>query len=176
MSDPHGLLDEIASAEDAFSHADGRPEFEPGLNASSDARDGEVQIQKACRLLEVSTILENAGDYYGAILEHSFIVIEQTFQGYLIAVAGTDPDELRNHQSPYDFAKGQVPLEDTTIESIQGLYDTRRTRHYYGTTVTTKTQAERMHAVASQIHSHILSFDPDLQAFCQCSQSDYDQI
>lgn len=169
MSDPSELLDEIASAEDAFSHADGRPEFEPGLNASPDANEGEVQIQKACRLLEVSTVLEDAGDYYGAILEQSFIVIEQTFQGYLIAVPGTDPDELRNHQSPYDFAKRQVPLEDTTIESLQRLYDTRRTRHYYGTTVTTKTQAERLHAVAARIHSHIISFDHDLQAFCRCS-------
>ncbi|WP_435196398.1 hypothetical protein [Natronomonas sp. EA1] len=170
MSDPTELLDEIAAAEDAFGHADGRPTFEPGLNASPDASEGEVQIQKACRLLEVSTVLDNAGDYYGAILEQSFIVIEHTFQGYLIAVAGTDPHELRNHQSPYEFAKGQVPLEDATIESLHGLYDTRRTRHYYGTTVTTKTQAKRMHSVASQIHSHIVSFDHDLQAFCHCSE------
>jgi hypothetical protein len=172
VSDPNELLDEIAAAEDAFGHAAGRPTFEPGLNASPDASEGEVQIQKACRLLEVSTVLEDAGDYYGAILEQSFIVIEQTFQGYLIAVAGADSQDLRDHHSPYEFAKGQVPLEDTTIESLQRLYDTRRTRHYYGTTVTTKTQAERMRAVANQIHSHIISFDHDLRAFCQCSQSD----
>jgi len=171
VSDPNELLDEIAAAEDAFSHADGRPRFEPGLNASPDASEGEVQIQKACRLLDVSDVLHDAGDYYGAILEQSFIVIEQTFQGYLIAVAGTDPVELRNHQSPYEFAKGQVPLEDATIESLQRLYDTRRTRHYYGTTVTTETQAERMHAVAKRIHSHVLSFVHDLQAFCRCSQT-----
>jgi hypothetical protein len=171
MSDPNELLDEIAAAEDAFSHADGRPRFEPGLNASPETSEGEVQIQKACRLLEVSTVLDAAGDYYGAILEQSFIVIEHTFQGYLMSVTGTDPRDLRDHQSPYEFAKGQVPLEDSTIESLQRLYDTRRTRHYYGTTVTTETQARRMHSVAKQIHSHIVSFDPDLQAFCRCSET-----
>lgn len=172
MSDPAELLDTIEAAEDAFGYATGRPIFEPGLNASPDASDGEVQIQKACRLLEVSTVLDNAGDYYGAILEQSFIVIEHTFQGYLIAVAGTDPADLRDHQAPYEFAKGQVPLADATIESLQGLYDARRTNHYYGTTVTTKTQAERMQTMANQIHSHIISFDHDLQTFCHCPQSD----
>lgn len=51
MSDPTELLEGIAAAEDAFSHASGRPKFEPEINAAADADDGEVQIQKACRLL-----------------------------------------------------------------------------------------------------------------------------
>ena len=49
MSDPTDLLDEIAAAEDAFSHANGRPRFEPDLNSRADTEEGEVQIQKACR-------------------------------------------------------------------------------------------------------------------------------
>ncbi|SFS66904.1 hypothetical protein [Halostagnicola kamekurae] len=144
MSDPNKLLDQITAAEDAFGHAHGQPIFEPELNASPTADDGEVQIQKACRLLKLTRELDGIGDYYGAILEHSFIVIEHTFQGYLIVIAGTDPKELRNHDSPYEFAKGQIPLEDSTIESLKSLYDNRRTEHYYGTTVTTEQQAKRM--------------------------------
>lgn len=168
MSDPDELLKRLEAAEDAFGYSDGRPEFEPGVNASTDASEGEVQIQKACRLLELAH-LEELDDYYGAILERSFIVIEHTLQGYLLAVTGTDSNELRNHASPYELAKGQVPLEDSTIESLKLLYDARRTEHYYGTTVTTKTQAMTMRAVAVFVHEHVVTFDHDIERFCRCS-------
>lgn len=132
MSDPAELLDSTEAAEDAFNHALGQPTFEPGLNAAPDAEAGEVSIQKACRLLELTAEIESLGDYYGAILEYSFVVIEQTFQGYLLAMTGADSAELRDHTSPYELAKGQVPLEAEIIESLQRLYDDRRTKHYYG--------------------------------------------
>ncbi|QSW98144.1 hypothetical protein [Haloterrigena alkaliphila] len=169
MSDPAELLERIDAAEDAFGHAHGRPTFEPELNAASDADAGEVQVQKACRLLELIHEIDDLGDYYGAILEHSFIVIEHTFQGYLLAVTDTDASELRDHTSPYEFAKGQVLLEDETIESLKTLYDARRTEHYYGTTVTTKAQARTMRSVATTVHDHIVSFDHDIERFRRCS-------
>lgn len=172
MSDPNELLEEIAAAQDAFGHAHGRPTFEPELNAAADASDGEVQIQKACRLLELTCDIDELGDYYGAILEHSFIIIEHTFQGYLLAMTGTDASELRNHTSPYEFAKGQVPLEDETIESLKTLYDARRTEHYYGTTVTTEGQAKTMRSVARNVHEHIVTFDHDIEQFCLCPAFD----
>jgi len=169
MSDPTDLLEAIAAAEDAFSHASGRPTFEPGLNAGADAEEGEVQIQKACRLLALAHEIDDLGAYYGAVLEHSFIAIEQTLQGYLLAVTGISPAELRDHDTPYEFAKGQVPLEDDTIDTLQRLYDARRTSHYYGTTVTTADQAEHLRRVAELVHEHIVAFDPDLERFCLCS-------
>lgn len=170
MSDPAELREAIDAVKDAFSHAHGRPEFEPGLNAAADASDGEVQIQKACRLLELAHRIEELGEYYGAVFEHSLIAIEHTFQGYLLAMTGVDEAELRNHTSPYTFAKGQVPLEDETIEDLKNLYEARRTEHYYGTTVTTKTQAERIRDVAVLVHEHIVTFDSQTEQFCQCNQ------
>lgn len=169
MSDPSDLLAGIEAAEDAFSHARGRPKFEPELNAGPDAVDGEVQIQKACRLRSLAHEIDALGEYYGAILEHSFIIIEQTLQGYLLMVSGVDSTELQDHESPYELAKGQVPLEDATIESLKGLYDARRTSHYYATTVTTADQAERMRHVATLVHKHIVTFDSELEQFCLCS-------
>lgn len=171
MSDPTDLLEAIAAAEDTFTHASGRPTFEPEINAAADAEEGQVQIQKACRLLSLAHEIEALGGYYGAILEHSFIVIEHTLQGYLLAVTGVTPVELQDHDTPYEFAEGQVPLEDDTIESLKRLYDARRTSHYYGTTVTTADQAEGMRTVATLVHEHIVGFDPDLERFCLCSSS-----
>lgn len=169
MSDPSTLLERITAAEDAFEHAHGQPAFEPGLNAAPDSSSGEVQIQKACRLLELTYEIDELGEYYGAVLEHSFIVIEHTLQGYLLAMTAADPNELRDHTSPYEYAKGQVPLEDSTIESLKALFSARRTEHYYGTTVTTKAQARQMRAVAATVHRHIVEFDPEIERFCRCS-------
>lgn len=169
MSDPGELLDAIAAAEDAFGHAHGQPTFEPEINSAPDASEGEVQIQKACRLLTLVRELDNVGDYYGAVLEHSFIAIEHTLQGYLLAMTGTDATDLQDHSSPYEFAKGQVPLEVDTVETLQMLYDARRTEHYYGTTVTTREQAEQMHAVATLVHDHVVSFDHETERHCLCS-------
>lgn len=168
MSDPTELREAIEAVQDAFSHAHGRPEFEPELNAAVDASAGEVQIQKACRLLDLAHRIEELGEYYGAIFEHSLIAIEHTFQGYLLAMTGVDEAELRNHTSPYTFAKGQVPLEHETIDDLKRLYDARRTEHYYGTTVTTRTQAKRMRELALLVHRHIVTFDPELEQFCHC--------
>jgi len=172
MSDPQELRRAIVAAEDAFSHAHGKPEFEPELNAGVDASDGEVQIQKACRLLDLAHKIDEVGEYYGAILEHSFIAIEHTFQGYLLAMTGADESELRDHSSPYTFAKGQVPLKDETIEDLRTLYDARRTEHYYGTTVTTQTQAEQIRDVATLVHEHIVSFDQETERFCRCDSGE----
>jgi hypothetical protein len=169
MSDPTALLEEIDAAEDAFGHAHGRPAFEPEVNASPDASAGEVQIQKACRLLELTREIDSLGEYYGAILEHSFIVIEHTFQGYLLAMTGAEATDLQDHTSPYEFAKGQVPMEDDTIDRLKRLYSARRTEHYYGTTVTTEEQAERMRRVAALVHEHVVTFDHETEQFCLCS-------
>lgn len=104
--------------------------------------------------------------------EHSFIAIEHTLQGYLLAMTGTDASDLQDHSSPYEFAKRQVPLEVDTVETLQALYDARRTEHYYGTTVTTKEQADRMRTVATVVHEHIVSFDHEIERYCLCSRNE----
>jgi len=172
MGDPTRLLDRLDTAEDAFSNATGKPNFEPAINAAPDAGPGEVPLQKACRLLTVAHDLDTVGDYYGAILEASFIAIEQTLQGYLLARTGVDEHELRDHDRPYELAKGRVPLSKDTIDRLETLYDARRTAHYYGTTVTTHGQATTMRDVASELHDHIVNFDDLLAGYCHCTATD----
>lgn len=168
MSDPESILDSLDEAEDAFSHAGGPPEFEPGVNASPDAEPGEVPLQKACRLLTVTEELSESGSYYGAVLESSFIVIEQTLQAYLLSLTGVEAHELRDHDRPYKLASGRVPLTDETLERVETLYHSRRTDHYYGTTVTTHQQATAMRSVAVGVHDHLVDSVRKLEAFCNC--------
>ncbi|MFC7057044.1 DNA-binding protein [Halovenus salina] len=168
MSDPSAVLDRLDAAEDAFSHAAGRPAFEPNVNAAPDADAGEVALQKACRLLTVAHDLEQVGDYYGAMLESSFIAIEHTLQSYLLTLTGVAEHDLRDHDRPYELAKGRVPLTADTIDRLETLYDARRTDHYYGTTVTTRKQATAMRDLGSSVHDHIVGFDQTLGTFCNC--------
>jgi hypothetical protein len=170
MSDPTALLDALTTAEDAFAHAAGDPLFEPGLDASPDAADGAVQIGKACRLLELAHRIEELGPYYGAILEASFIAIEHTIQGYLLALTGVEDHELRDHDRPYELARGQVPLKEATIDRLERLYDARRTDHYYGTTVTTEQQATALRDVATAVHEHVVGFEGEVARLCTCSE------
>lgn len=172
MTDPEELREALEAVEDALAHAHGQPDFEPGLNASPDADEGEVQIQKACRLLDLTHRVEDVGEYYGAIFEHSFIAIEHTLQGYLLTITGVDEEELRNHTSPYELAKGRVPIDDTTINDLKSLYDARRTEHYYGTTVTTRIQARKMRELAALVHDHVVSFDHATEQCCRCTSAE----
>jgi hypothetical protein len=170
MSDPSTLTTLIDEARDAFNHTHGDPTFEPKVNASATAIDGEVAIQKACRLLEVTKTLDSIGSYYGAVLEHSFIIIEQTLQGYLLAVTGVDGRDIRDHDAPYELSKSGVPLEEATLDALKALYDDRRTEHYYGTTVTTEQQAASLKNVALRLHQYVVGEHHTLETACFCTE------
>lgn len=173
MSDPAELLRPLSMAEDAFAHAAGEPAFEPGLDASPDADEGAVQVQKACRLLELAHRIDELGPYYGAVLEASFIAVEHALQGYLLTLTGVEQHELRDHDRPYELAQGQVPLSDDTIDRLERSYDARRTAHYYGTTVTTEQQAYAMRDVATAVHDHVVGFEGEVERFGTCSAADW---
>jgi hypothetical protein len=86
-----------------------------------------------------------------------------------LTITGVDATEVRDHDSPFDLAKGRVPLEDGTIGSPKRLYTARRTTHSYRTRVTTADQAEHMRTVATLLHEHIVPVDPERERFCLCS-------
>lgn len=118
MSDPAQLTDALDAARDSFRHAHGAPTFEPTINAGVGADDGEVQIQKACRLIEAATVLEESGDYHGSVLEHAFATIERTLEGYLIAFGDYEVADFHDHTRVYERGHQQVPLTSETLDTL----------------------------------------------------------
>lgn len=169
MSDPAELLDALADAEDAFTHAHGSPEFEPGIDAGSDD-SGVIQLQKRCRLLVTAATLQSNGDHFTSVLEHSFAAIERTLEGYLVSIAGADAAAFHDHTRIYDRAGRETPIDAGTLESIKALYAARRTEHYYGTSVTTRRQASAMLEVATTLHEYLVAFDTELERHCLCTR------
>lgn len=168
MTDPDDITTAISRVEDAFDHGHGEPEFEPKIDSATDANEGRVMLQKGCRNLEAaSEQLLDAG-FYTSVIEHSFAGIERTIEGYLVIVAGDDPEELRDHSTPYDRAKVQVPLQRGTIEAVEGFYGANRMTYYYGTSVATRLQAESLLELAHAIHEHVAGFDEGLGRACVC--------
>jgi HEPN domain-containing protein len=168
MTDSAEITEAIARVEDAFDHGHGEPEFEPKLDAATDANEGRVVLQKGCRNLEAAADPLLEAGFYTSVIEHSFSGIERTIEGYLVIIAGNDPEGLRDHLTPYNRAKSQVPLERETIEAIESFYSANRTTYYYGTSVATRRQAESMLELADAIHEHIVGFDEVLDSACVC--------
>lgn len=167
MSDPNALTDAVADAQDAFTHAHGSPEFDPGIDASSkDA--GVIQLQKGCQLLVAADVLRADGDHFTSVLEHAFAAIERTLEGYLVSIAGADPGEFHDHTRVYDRAGRASPIDATTLESIRSLYAARRTEHYYGSSITTRLQSTAMLEVATTLHDYLVAFDAEHERHCQC--------
>lgn len=167
-SDPSDLRRALESAEDAFDHAFGEPDHEPGIASRRTAEPGEIRLQKGCRLLMAADALREHGEYYTSVLEHSFATIERSMEAYLIAVAGMDPDEFYDHETAYEAARTRSPLEESTIETVRGLYRRHRTEHYYQSSVTTRQQSDHTFEVARCIHEYLVGIDPTLGQYCSC--------
>lgn len=168
MTDPEEIADTIEDVEDAFAYGHGEPEFEAKIDSSTDAGEGEVMLQKGCRYLEAGEEALLDGGFYSSALEHGFSAIERTFEGYLVIVAGDNPEALKDHSSPYERARAQVPLERETINQIEGFYSANRTDFYYGTSVASRRQARYFFDLAFLIHERVVEFDSDLQDLCIC--------
>ena len=65
--DPGEVVTALESAEDAFRMV-GQVDiqYEPGVHGDG---EGETQLTKACKLLEVVSVLRRNGDYYTASIE-----------------------------------------------------------------------------------------------------------
>lgn len=168
MTDPTEIQRALEAVADAFEYGHGEPGFEPGIDSSADADEGTVTLQKACRLLASAERTDDETDFYTSVVEHSFAAMERSIEGYLIRIAGDDPSSLRDHVTPYERARAQVPLEDDTIGRIEQLYESNRTTYYYGTSVATARQAGALLDLAWAVHDHLVGFDGDLGRSCIC--------
>lgn len=101
-SDPNAILDALDQAQDAFEEVGhGVPSYETGIESGG---DWKTQLTKACRLLEVATIIEEQNGHYTAVIELCFGTIERSIEAYAVAMGGDSVEDFRDHEYSYERA------------------------------------------------------------------------
>lgn len=167
MSDPNAVREALDAAVDAFNEEGyGIPTREPEIDTNA---DWKTQLTKGCRLL--AAVEEIEGDYYTAIVELCFGIIERSLEAFAIAEGG---DELRDFQTDshdrcYDRAARFGLFTRELMRELKDLYGDNRTDSYYGGRHPTKRQAETMHRLSSEIHRHVTNQIRE-GGVCSCDQ------
>lgn len=141
----------IIEVQSAF---DRRPaEIEPGLDVDDAAL---LQLRKACRLLAGATALQEE-NYYTLVIEASFVAIERTVEFRLLERGTMQSDELPGtHPGVYREAANAGLFSESTAEDLADLWRDHRAKTYYQDGLASRDRADRMAALASEIHAFVV--------------------
>lgn len=164
-SDPNAVINAIDRAEDAFAETGlGPVEYESGI--STDA-DWETQLTKACRLIEVASLLQTQNGYYTAVIEVCFGALERTIEAYCLKNGGDTLRDFQNHADAYRRGGDLNLLSRDTMADLESLYADNRTESYYGDTRPTAEQAASMVELATEVHEYTVNLIHDA-GVCIC--------
>ena len=140
--------------EDVQAAFDRRPvDVEPGLGVDDAAL---LQLRKACRLLAGAATLRDAG-YHTLVVEASFVAIERTVEFRLLERGTAEPDDLPGtHAGVYREAAAVGLLSESTAEDLADLWRDHRAKTYYQDGLATADRAEKMCALASELHAFVV--------------------
>jgi uncharacterized protein (UPF0332 family) len=142
------LIDE---AQSAFDRSPDEIEF--GLDVADAAL---LQLRKACRLLDgAETLLDEA--YYTIVIEASFVAIERSVEFRLLERGTTKPADLPgNHSGVYREAANTGIISKSTADELADLWREHRARTYYQDGLASADRAEKMLALATELHEYIV--------------------
>lgn len=142
--------------------------IESGLDVDDAAL---LQLRKACRLLAGAASLRAAG-YDTLVIEASFVAIERTIEFRLLERGTIQPDDLPGtHTGVYREAAATGIFAASTANDLADLWRDHRAKTYYQDGFATATRAEKMHALAKEIHRFIVG--RSTQGYeCLCAAGD----
>lgn len=142
------LIDDVQAAFDR------RPaDIESGLDVDDAAL---LQLRKACRLLAGAATLRDEG-YYTLVIEASFVAIERTVEFRLLERGTMEPDNLPgSHPGVYREAASAGIFAESIAENLADLWRDHRAKTYYQDGLAAAERAEKMYALASEIHAFVV--------------------
>jgi len=157
------LIDDVQAAFDR------RPaDIESGLDVDDAAL---LQLRKACRLLAGAATLRDEG-YYTLVIEASFVAIERTVEFRLLERGTMQPDDLPgSHPGVYREAASAGIFAESLAENLADLWRDHRAKTYYQDGLAAAERAEKMYALASEIHAFIVGRSSQGHE-CLCSAED----
>jgi len=146
-------------------------EFRSGIENPEEGLDVDepslLQLRKACRLLEAAHLLQRQDGYYTVIIEASFAAIERTIQYYLLDNSYIHEDEFVDHTKVYEMGETAGLYRNEFKDKLIHLWKNNRSRTYYREGIGTRSRAQLMLQLASEIHGHILQLSGEKHE-CVC--------
>jgi len=142
------LIDDVQAAFDR------RPtDIETGLDVDDAAL---LQLRKGCRLIAGAATLQEDG-YDTIVIEASFAAIERTVEFRLLERGTTQPDDLPGtHSGVYREAAAAGIFAESTAEDLADLWRNHRAKTYYQDGLAASDRADKMLALAREIHSFVV--------------------
>lgn len=163
-NDPNDITSAIAYAQDAFDGTAtfGQPTYEDGI-VSED--DWTAQLTKGCQLIDGARTIRDHNGHHTAVIELCFGAIERSLQAWLLSQTGDEPEDLQDHETPYQRAD-DAGLFDGVGEQLGLLYQNNRTQSYYANRTPTEEQANTMFELAQAIHDYVADLID--RGYCHC--------
>lgn len=141
----------IADVQASF---DRRPDtIETGLDVDDAAL---LQLRKACRLLAGAATLQDEG-FYTLVIEASFVAIERTVEFRLLERGTIQPKALPgSHPGVYREAASVGIVPESIAENLTNLWRDHRAKTYYQDGLAAAERAEKLYALASEIHGFVV--------------------
>lgn len=152
----------IEDVQAAFDH---RPtNIEPDLDVDDAAL---LQLRKGCRLLAGAAALRDAA-YYTLVIEASFVAIERTVEFRLLERGTMQPTDLPGtHPGVYREAAATGLFAESIAADLADLWRDHRAKTYYQDGLATADRAEKMYALAREIHAFVIGRSPQGHE-CRC--------
>jgi len=167
-NDPNALEDAYERVVDALEFQSGAT-YEPRIDSAGS--DEQIQLQKACRLLDACDSLYEQ-EFYGSVVEMAFGTMERSLESYMIAVLGSELSDFQNHTDVYDRAETHGPISREMAQNLKALYANNRTDYYYDNAVSTKEIAAAMLTLATELHEFIVTHGMTnrFERYCNCKE------
>lgn len=145
----------VADAQAAF---DAVPrDVESGLDVDDPA---VLQLRKGCRLLAGADSLRADG-YHTLVVEASFVAIERTIEFRLLERGTIQPDGLPGtHAGVFREAASAGLFAESVADDLADLWREYRAKTYYQDGIAAAARAEKMHALAREIHAFVVGRAP----------------
>lgn len=131
--------------------------------------DADIQLGKACALLNTCRELRYGDNNYVSQVELSFGAIERSFQFYVVETTAMESSEFRRHEDVFaEIAARNVFSDVDAASRIDGLRAEHRAGFYYDLDRPSEELADAMVTLAEETHSYVTEF-ANAHARCRCN-------
>lgn len=163
------LLRLAQEAYEALAEAD--PAADPSEPGIAPGLAWQVHLQKGCRFLAAARHCLMKGPrpgFYTGAMELAFCSMERTLQAHLMHREGYRGEDFRAHLVAFRESGTRGILEPDVARALEDLWVDFRNENYYREGIPGRSSADRIVALASELHLLVARSRPAYRGVCSC--------